>query len=451
MLASIFALQALALLAVALPPVILEVINDEDHADGFDPLHHLAGDSPYFNSPGVGLTVDVPEGCSRTLATYLFRHTDIYANDFEYENELAPFLYKLGNFSDRATFRDDDALAFLADWKSPIDNPEEQLEEGMNDTLSSVTLEIIAEGDEQAANSLTPHESCPAFDTSVGTPPMKTFVQTYAPPVAARLNGLAAPSFNWTADDVFAAQALCGYDTVIRGTESGFCKLFDENEWLALSSARLLTRDARENATNSSAASQSLFISFTHREEPPFIVTALGVLNETNATMTDKAINYERAWRTSYILPFLANIALERLECNATALGANTTANTFVRALVNAAPLPLPGCSTGPGGSCEIGAFRSFVEERSRLYGDFIGACGIGNETNATNTLGIYEGNLPANGSAVETETVQINGSIDLDSTSTAATPGSSAVHHNAAGLGLALLCSVAFALTITL
>lgn len=342
MLASIVALQSFALLAVALPPVILEVINDEDNADSFDPLHHLAGDSPYFNSPGVGLTVDVPDGCTRTRATYLFRHTDIYANDFEYENEIAPFLYKLGNFTDRAKFRDDAALAFLADWTSPIPDPEAQIEEvtdtgkrdaqkmgaviadrhhdllagaddfriwvsdadrdldtahafvqGMNGTLSRVTLEIVEEGEEQAANSLTPHSSCPAFDTSVGTPPMKAFVQTYAPQVAARLNGLAAPSFNWTADDVFAAQALCGYDTVIRGTESGFCNLFDENEWLAWeyandlmyhrsfgygnpiapvlgmpwlsASARLLTGEA-SNSTNSSASSQSLFISFTHRE-----------------------------------------------------------------------------------------------------------------------------------------------------------------------------------------
>jgi acid phosphatase len=49
------------------------------------------------------------------------------------------------------------------------------------------------------------------------------------------LNGLAGGSaFNWTADDVFGAQALCGYDTVIRNmTVSGFCKLFSESEWLS--------------------------------------------------------------------------------------------------------------------------------------------------------------------------------------------------------------------------
>jgi acid phosphatase len=50
-------------------------------AEDFDVLHHLAGDSPYFNSPGVGLKDDVPAGCAITHATYLVRHSDIYAND----------------------------------------------------------------------------------------------------------------------------------------------------------------------------------------------------------------------------------------------------------------------------------------------------------------------------------------------------------------------------------
>ena len=120
---------ALAVAVRALPPVILEVISDEDQADNFNVLHHLAGDSPYFNSPGVGLTVDVPDGCSVSRATYLMRHTDIYANDFEYENQLAPFLYKLGNFTDRAKFADGSSpLAFLATWTSPITDPEDQIE-----------------------------------------------------------------------------------------------------------------------------------------------------------------------------------------------------------------------------------------------------------------------------------------------------------------------------------
>jgi acid phosphatase len=78
-----------------------------------------------------------------------------------------------------------------------------------------------------------PQESCDDFDTTLGSDEEDTFINTYAPAVAARLNGLAAPSFNWTASDVFAAQTLCGYDVVIRNYSSPFCSLFSESEWLS--------------------------------------------------------------------------------------------------------------------------------------------------------------------------------------------------------------------------
>jgi acid phosphatase len=238
----------------------------------------------------------------------------------------------------------------------------------------------------------------------------------YAPPAAARLNALLPDvNFNWTAADVFAAQSLCGYETAARG-ESEFCNLFREEEWLGFeygkltscnpieseltlwsaandvkyhrqlgygstlapslgipwlaASARLLSGAANGTAPNSSATSQSLWISFTHREEPPFVVTALGLFNTTNASMPATAINYERAWRTSEILPFLANVALEAISCNNTAGGNSTATQTnaagpaaevYVRALVNQAPIPIPGCSEGPGASCPLASFTDFI------------------------------------------------------------------------------------------
>jgi acid phosphatase len=147
--------------------------------------------------------------------------------------------------------------------------------------------------------------------------------------------------------------------------------------WIS-ASARLLTGTADASATNSSAGRQSLFVSFTHREgsllvslgrphgsplshvEPPFIVTALGLFNTSNASMPADALNYERVWRTSDILPFLANVGLERLECNASATPTNAS-GVFVRVLVNAAPMPLPGCSAGPDASCALANFTQFV------------------------------------------------------------------------------------------
>jgi hypothetical protein len=109
--------------------------------------------------------------------------------------------------------------------------------------------------------------------------------------------------------------------------------------------------------------------------EPPFVITALGLFNETNSSMPVDSINYERSWKTSQILPFLANVGLERLSCNATATGtgANATGgNTsgsestfFIRTLVNSATIPIPGCASGPSGSCPLNNFTSFISGES--------------------------------------------------------------------------------------
>jgi acid phosphatase len=198
--------------------------------------------------------------------------------------------------------------------------------------------------------------------------------------------------------------------------------------WVS-ASARLLTGEADTTATNSSAGKQHVFISFTHREEPPYIVTALGLYNESNATMPATSINYERAWKTSQILPFLANIALERLSCNATQTGNGT--QDYVRALVNSAPIPIPGCIDGPDGSCALSNFTKFIAgkyvtsrkrarsdlarpDREKQYGNFVEKCGV-NATNATSTLGIYEGQLPAHGAAIEVATITLNGSLSVN------------------------------------
>lgn len=57
------------------------------------------------------------------------------------------------------------------------------------------------------------------------------------------------------------------------------------------------------------------------------------------------------------------------------------------------------------------------IIDRQALYGDFTTACGIDTTsiTNATNTLGIYEGILPASGEAVQAISVstQGNGSVN--------------------------------------
>lgn len=174
--------------------------------------------------------------------------------------------------------------------------------------------------------------------------------------------------------------------------------------WLRASYAALGLNTT--NTTNSSTTSQKIYLSFSHREEPAFLVTALGLFNDTspnggniNDTLPTDRVNYDRAWKTSEILPFLGHVGLERLECAVSDSATNGTSGTngtetFIRVLVNSAPHPLPACSgnsTGPGGSCSADAFQQFMDARIQTYGDFDKECAL----NSTEEAGItFFGNV---------------------------------------------------------
>ncbi|KAL7280669.1 hypothetical protein ACG7TL_005608 [Trametes sanguinea] len=447
----------------------------------FDVLQHLAGISPYFDSPGVQLDPNPPDGCSIAKATYLVRHSNIYANDFDYETYLSPFLSKLANYTNRGVFANTPDLAFLTNYTSPITNETEQIEKMtpsggqaaaafagvikqtypqlLNSSVSqsgafriwaasasrdvdtakafiqglgnNATLVVVNEGENDSADSLTPHISCPAYDAAMGSVQSGAWQQKYTAPLIERFNNV-APGFNFTLTDIVGMQQLCGYDTVIRNF-TAFCNVFTADEWLSFEYANDLmyfysigygnpiapqlgmpwVRNALDilSANDTQIFNQTLYVLFTHREEPPLILTALGLFNnsayypslDVNSTMPTDRINHQRAWKTSEILPFLGHVGIERLQCTNTTLestspstsdlGAEDVAEdgSFMRVLVNGAPIPLPECQDGPGDSCALGSFADYIAQRVALYGDFIGACGINDTiTNRTDLLSIY-------------------------------------------------------------
>jgi hypothetical protein len=152
--------------------------------------------------------------------------------------------------------------------------------------------------------------------------------------------------------------------------------------WLNASASSLL----------SDSSNQDLYVSFTHRELPPTVVVALGIYNNSafsgsddiNATMPLTKPNHGRVWKSSEILPFLTNIAIERMTCDS--YGYN--AGDYVRVLVNQNPQPL-ACADGPGESCSSTAFQAYVEERGAMFGGYTEKCGP-DYTNSTDILSIY-------------------------------------------------------------
>ncbi|KAF1988374.1 histidine acid phosphatase-like protein [Aulographum hederae CBS 113979] len=249
---------------------------DEDFT--FDPLFHLPGISPYFDAPGFGLSHNSPLGCKVTAATYLIRHTAIYANDDEYEEYIKPFLSRL------AEHRNDKSkdktgwtgpLEFLNRWSSPID--EDHLEDitpsGAVDAvevgthllarypdLVTTVRKILADkkartydtakafvrafpqandievvrvhrSDNHSLDIIDPHKTCERFSKSPGAKEMLDFVSVYAEHVSERLKQYAP--FKLRDNDVIGLQQLCGYESGINRRRSDICGVFTDAEWMA--------------------------------------------------------------------------------------------------------------------------------------------------------------------------------------------------------------------------
>ncbi|KAG5928282.1 hypothetical protein E4U42_000940 [Claviceps africana] len=437
----------------------------------FNPLEHLAGIAPYFEAADPPRDPNPPQGCSVTRAAYLVRHAAINANDFDYESYLEPFLHKLGNASlDWAKIPQ---LSFLATWEPPslaeqelltrtgkfeaaqlglsisyryprLRLPQrvwtstaertvmsaENLVRGLEMDERTINVVEISEGKEQGADSLTPYKSCQGYSGSAGSNQQKQYMQAYTAPIITRLETI-APGFNFTLSDVVAMQAMCGYDTVIRGS-SPFCStdLFSPDEWLQFEYGQDIQYhysvgygspysgafgfpwlNATMGLLSADAAAQDLYIAFTHRELPPAVLVAMGLFNNSqfsggnhvNDTMPLDQINSHRAWVSSRIIPFLGNVAIERMNCTSyhgitsqprNKNGSNEpvssdAATTYYRVLINQSPQVLPGCFDGPAQSCSADGMREFLQHRGDMFSAYSSICG-NTYQNSTDSVSFY-------------------------------------------------------------
>ncbi|KAH9842083.1 Histidine acid phosphatase, eukaryotic [Teratosphaeria destructans] len=311
----------------------------------------------------------------------------------------------------------------------------EGLIRGLETEDDEIELVQVYEGKEAGADSLTPYSSCSAYSGSAGSKQSSQYVKKYTAPILARLKAQ-APAFNWTSDDVIGMFEWCGYDTVVRGS-SPFCNarespsdagLFTPDEWLQFeygqdimyhyntgygsqvsaaigfpwlnATMSLLSSNANTTATDfnqTQSEDQDIYISFTHRELPPTVLVAMGLFNNSafsgannpNATMPLDQINYGRRWVSSHILPFLTNIAIEKMNCSASYGYENATDPVYYRVLVNQSPQTLPWCFDGPAESCSQGRMSEWLSGRAEMFGDYSAVCNV-TYGNSTDVLSIY-------------------------------------------------------------
>lgn len=309
----------------------------------------------------------------------------------------------------------------------------EGLIRGLETDDDQINLVQVYEGNEAGANSLTPYSSCDAYSSSAGSDQAEEYQDVFTAPTKARLNAM-APGFNFTTDDIIGMFEMCGYETVIRG-DSPFCSLdlFTPDEWLGFEYSNDIvyhyntgyggdlsgvigfpwlnaTLGLLTGTSANSSQDQDLYISFTHRELPPTVLVAMGLFNNTqftggsiNASMPLNQINYNRAWVSSYILPFLTNIAIEKMDCSQSYYvksQSNSSSSTYYRVVVNDSPQTLPGCFDGPAESCSASGLQNWLAGRAAMFEGYSSKCNV-SYSNSTDYVSFYSDGSLGNGTMV--------------------------------------------------
>ncbi|TVY90407.1 Acid phosphatase [Lachnellula willkommii] len=256
-------------------------------------------------------------------------------------------------------------------------------------------------------HSQNPHKACKAFSKKPGNDEQGTFITKYTGPIIARLQPFSPVTLD--EKDIMGLQQLCGYESAINGQKSKICDVFTDGEWMAYeyawdlkysymvghgnplspylgfpwlnTTSQLMSKFHGPRHTGDDDIpdddGQRFFLSFTHREVPPFIATALGLFNSSNALAeefpTDR-INWARSWKMAELIPFLGHVGIEKLTCNSVSFDPEDD-KEYIRIIANSAPRPIPTCQDGPGASCAFHHFTDLVEKGMETYGDFDGIC----------------------------------------------------------------------------
>ncbi|TCD65160.1 hypothetical protein EIP91_003016 [Steccherinum ochraceum] len=375
---------------------------------GFNPTEHSGGSSPFYTAPSqAGIPYETPEGCTVDQAAYVVRHGDRYPEP----GSLATWQQLFAKFQN-SSYLARGPLAFIPSWVIPMDDVPHQtlfmdstgagdafalgvrlrkrykmtpgganftvwasnqqrvvdtatyftrgyMSQGnyLNDTnLNRATVITIVDASSDApwADSLTPSNSCPAYQEpmTAGGNNSNIFRTTFQNTTANRLNFF-LDGLTLNATDVGVMMDLCAWSWEIDG-DLDFCRAFEADEWRDYEYAADLSYYYGNGAGNPVAASMGwpwvkaitdlfqvgpgktvangtltpppLIMTFTHDTNIIPIIAALGVWNSSVTlpgqpeTIYPLPIKHRvedpaRQFHSSYVVTFLGNLALERMTC----------------------------------------------------------------------------------------------------------------------------------------
>ncbi|KAI1498495.1 histidine acid phosphatase [Biscogniauxia marginata] len=274
-------------------------------------------------------------------------------------------------------------------------------------------------------DSLAPSDMCPNFADSEGGEYKTTWDNIWIPPVQKRLQRLIGGNLTLSANDVNQIPYLCGFESHITGRLSPWCDVFTDEELKQyeysndlryyygigpgtdlpkkmmtpfLNSLLGILREGPTitgiKADGSKFELPKLLVSFLNDGQLTELVTASGVFDaQAPLSKTEKDDN--RLWVGSRYVSMRGTIAFERLNCIASNdykttktmpnskskvdshWGPGASNATYIRIRLNEAVYPLPSCRSGPGSSCLLSDYTSYIEKKYADEGDWLTNCNV--------------------------------------------------------------------------
>ena len=256
-------------------------------------LYHLGGNGPWVEKviDVVDTGIAVPEGCQVEQVHMMARHAERYPTKAAGRNQRAvvekmknsgvhftgdlaffnswdlfwdddarleqltstgPFSGRLGSFTtgvrlrtryehlfSRAVARNQ--TTYWASGSQRVIETARHFALGFFGLDTPTSLQVISESKSLGGDTLTPGRTCLANLVDVeegkakGYRLMGAYRETYLPRIAARL--ASATGVDFTQQDVFSMQEMCGFETTVRG-RSDWCDVFSREEFLAFEYAR---------------------------------------------------------------------------------------------------------------------------------------------------------------------------------------------------------------------
>ena len=266
------------------------------------------------------------------------------------------------------------------------------------------TVHVLNNSDPRSiANTLAASDLCPAYLDNSGGDYATNWSNIYTPPIVNRINS-ELKGLNFTASDVTTFPVLCGFETAITGMRSPWCDVLQKDEIEAFEYAqdirywygsgmgagpvdqklmlpyltavvqRLVDGPNHTYVNGNGSAPYTpnpLIATFSNDGQINQLAAAIGVFDDQDP-LPDTKIEKNRIFRSSYFVTMRGTITFERLVCGA-------KQDKYVRIKLNDAVYPVPSCKSGPGKSCPLSQYQSYVAKKSAAAGDFEVTCGIAN------------------------------------------------------------------------